>query len=101
MVRGNITQEMVRWAAAKETETNLLQAIIFFKPLPETEYNGSCQEENNHGWQDLMMFAGYTRYTRLMSKNYCSVKLLYASLTSREHQRYKIGLTAPLPLGIP
>ena len=89
---------MVRGATAKETETSLLQAIRLFKPLPVMEYNSRCQKENNHSWQDSMMFASYTR---LVSKNYCSVKLLYASMTSREHQRSKIGLTVPLPLGVP
>lgn len=69
-----------------------------FKPLPEMEYKSHCQKENNHSWQDSMMFASYTR---LVSKNYCSAKLLYASMTSREHQRYKIGLTVPLYLGVP
>lgn len=97
MVRGNVTQEIVRGATAKETEANLLQAIRLFKPLPEMEYN-SRQKENSRSWQDSMMFANYTR---LVSKNYCSVKLLYASMTSRKHQRYKIGLTVPLPLGVP
>lgn len=97
VVRGNVTQEIVRGTTAKETETSLLQAIRLFKPLPEMEYN-SRQKENNCSWQDSMMFASYTR---LVSKNYCSAKLLYASMTSREHQRYKIGLTVPLHLGVP
>lgn len=43
-----------------------------------------------------MMFASYTRYTRLMSEKKFSARFIYASLISREC-RYTGCLSAPLP----
>ena len=73
-----------------ETVTRLLQAIGLFIPLSETECNGGYQEEYNCSCHDTMSFhdttsfMSYTGSTKLISKANCSVKTLYASLTSRE-----------------
>lgn len=72
-------------------KTNLLQAIRYFMPLSETEYNAGCQEEYSCTCQDIMMFASYMRCVRTMSKTACPAKLLNASLTPRERRETQVA----------
>lgn len=71
----------------------------FLIPLKETKYNGCCQDSYNGSFQDTMMLTSYRRYTRLISETNCPAKLLYASLTSKEH-RYRSRLSSSLPEGV-
>lgn len=44
-----------------------------------------------------MMLASYTRYTRVLSKTNCPVKLLHASFTSVGYRESQGSLDASLP----
>lgn len=82
-----------------ETVTILLRAIRFFITVSEIEYNGNYQNQYSCNYQDTMTFVSYTDCTRLISETNCPAKLLYASLTSKEH-RYRSRLSSSLPEGV-
>lgn len=72
-----------RGLSKTESETSLTQANTFIS-LSETEYNDGCQDQYSCSYQDTMVHASCTGYTRLMSKTNCQAKLVYALLMSRE-----------------
>lgn len=75
-----------------EEMTSSLHAIRLFTDLSETECKCCSPEEYNCSCWDVMIFASYTEYKGLMSKIKCSLKLLYAFLSSRECRATQVSL---------